>query len=317
MILLALDGTGAGLSRASLELVSLGRQLAGDSPLGGFLIGDPVHPLLDQARCAVDQLWLLRGEGLPSTDPQRAAQAAEAALQAAEAQLLLLPAGRLGRSYSPRLAVQRGWALLEDAAELQLDGQQLSATCYAYLGRIWQRRSTHPPAVVSVKAGSVSPAELVSVPAAEVRVLEVATSSPLEERDFVGQKLSRVPLSEAEVVVTGGRGLGSQEAFAMLEELADLLGAGVGATRAVVDAGWRPYAEQVGQTGQTVQPKVYLAIGVSGAVQHLSGMNKSGYIVAVNKDPEAPMVKSSDLAVIGDLHKVVPALIQALRGRRD
>jgi electron transfer flavoprotein alpha subunit len=124
-------------------------------------------------------------------------------------------------------------------------------------------------------------------------------------------------LTEASLVVTGGRGMGSPENFKLVEDLADVLGAGVGATRAAVDAGWRPYAEQVGQTGKTVQPNAYICAGVSGAVQHLSGMGKSKYIVAINKDPEAPIFKVADYGIIGDLNLILPAMTEATKRLKD
>jgi len=130
------------------------------------------------------------------------------------------------------------------------------------------------------------------------------------------QKAAGPRLEDAAVIVSGGRGLGAPENFSMLDELAGEIGAAVGASRAVVDAGWKPYSFQIGQTGKTVKPSVYIAVGISGAMQHTVGMKGAKTIIAINKDPEAPIFKLADLGVVGDVHKVVPQLIEEVRSRK-
>jgi len=171
-----------------------------------------------------------------------------------------------------------------------------------------------PRVVVTVKPGAFSVAKAGTEPAEQY---DVELTLPQRRVTVTAKntiKSTRISLEDADLIVAGGRGVGSAESFTQLiEGLADQIGAAVGATRAVVDTGWRPYAEQVGQTGKTVQPRVYFAVGISGAVQHLSGMNKSKFIVAINKDPEAPIFKISDYGIVGDVKAIVPAIIDKLR----
>jgi electron transfer flavoprotein alpha subunit len=207
-----------------------------------------------------------------------------------------------------------GSALFEDALRLEFREGATIALRYSHLARVTAQVQTSAPVVVAtIKPGSFAAAEQNQTTAEQFDVDLNLAARRLQILARNQERGSRVSLADADVVVAGGRGLGSVEEFTRLvEKLAARLGAAVGATRAVVDAGWRPYAEQVGQTGKTVQPKVYIALGISGAVQHLSGMNKSRFIIAINKDRDAPIFRFADLGVVGDVGKLVPAILTKL-----
>jgi len=177
---------------------------------------------------------------------------------------------------------------------------------------------TTPVRIGLFRAGALDPAELggtTEVKDAAVELEDFSTEAEMVEQAHAEQQGPSI--EEADVIVAGGRGLGEPEKFALAEELAQALGGAVAATRAVVDAGWYPYSAQVGQTGKTVSPKLYVALGISGAIQHKVGMQGSNVIVAINKDPNAPIFEFSDLGVVGDLHDIVPKLTELVRARRS
>lgn len=314
MVLVVLDHDGNRLKKGSLEALTRARDLAQalGEKVAGVLLAEEKAPV-EEARKYVEVLYTA------TLGPYTAEKWAAGVLKAAEAsgaKAVVAPSSRQSRAYLGRVAYALRAGLLEDTLESRAEGGEVHATRYAYLNRVTQKVKAALPVVLTVKPNTTPLAE--PLPGeAEVVALSVPEVPTVEVLERLQEEKKGVSLTEADVVVTGGRGMGSPEAFKLVEELAALLGGAVGATRAVVDAGWRPYSEQVGQTGKTVQPSLYIALGVSGAVQHLAGMNKSKYIVAVNKDPEAPIFKHVDYGIVGDVHQVLPALIEAVKKLKD
>ncbi len=313
MILIVAEYADGKLAKASLEMVTAARNTGREGPITLLVLGQNVAGVATEAAAFADQVLVADSASLAQYNAETWAAAAAQIAQEGEAHTVIIGGSRSGREYAPRVAVKLDAPYLEDVISLSGSGTGLQAQRYTYLARVTETvEAGGPVIVVSAKPGSFAAAAPAAQPGEQYDVdLELPTSRVTITGRNV-EKSSRVALAEAEVIVTGGRGVGNAENFSkFVEPLADNLGAGVGATRAVVDAGWRPYAEQVGQTGKTVQPKAYIALGVSGAVQHLSGMGKSKFIVAINKDAEAPIFKVADYGIVGDVNEIVPALIEA------
>jgi electron transfer flavoprotein alpha subunit len=320
MILFLAEHSNGKLKKSALELVtasqSLGSKLGKESV--GVVLGADVSAAQELA--TYTNVITVQDAALVDTRAETVTTVLTTLAKELNATVLLVSASRSGLSFSPRIAMRLDAPLLEDITSLDVQDNQIVATRLTYLARVTETvKALSFPVVISVKP-NIFPVATPGTPG-NVEAKTVALSDQ-DVRVRVGEKSSaktgRVALEEADLVVTGGRGVGSAEGFGKLvEPLADSLGAGVGSTRAVVDAGWRPYGEQVGQTGKTVAPKAYFALGVSGAVQHMSGMNRSKYIVAVNKDPDAPIFKVADYGIVGDVNTVVPALVEALKGLKD
>jgi electron transfer flavoprotein alpha subunit len=231
---------------------------------------------------------------------------------------VLLGSTQEGKEIAARLAVKLDNGLLTDVLDLSPDGM---ATQVAFAGQtIVKSKVTRGLPLVALRPNSVTPAPAPAASVPAVTTLDIALGDAdklarVTER-VAEQKGSRPELTEASIVVSGGRGVGNADNFKLVEEIADLLGAAVGASRAAVDSGFYPHQFQVGQTGKTVSPQLYIALGISGAIQHRAGMQTSKTIVAVNKDAEAPIFELTDFGVVGDLFKVVPQAAEEIRKRK-
>jgi electron transfer flavoprotein alpha subunit len=299
-------------STLGLELMSKARDL-GDVTVVYLGAGDEAFATLGD-HGATEVLHIDAGDRLPSA-PLAAALADKA--KDDEPDLILFGQAYTDRDVAGRLAARLGVGVLSNASDVRLtdDGvetdheifggtQVATAAMSGSPHIVLARPKSFPAEPTGGAAPKVTTLDLPDVGASEARV----TGSHVEERE--GPQLG-----DAAVVISGGRGLGSADAYELIEKVAKPLGAATGATRAIVDAGWVPYAKQVGQTGKTVKPDVYIAAGISGAMQHLVGMKDSGTIIAINKDPDAPIFSVADLGIVGDVHKVLPQLIEALENR--
>ncbi len=240
-------------------------------------------------------------------------------------EVLLCAGTAMGRDLAPRIAAKLDAGLVTDAIEVKWEAGttgtagsagtgNLVAERPVYAGKAFARvRIKGHPAIAAVRPKSYQAPTPLEADAR--KIIHTTVDSGVIRAvvaEFSARPGTRVELTEADVVVSGGRGLGEPENFALIEQLADCLGAAVGASRAAVDSGWRGHADQVGQTGKVVSPTLYVAVGISGAIQHLAGMSSSRYILAINKDPEAPIFGYADLGIVGDLFEVVPLLIRML-----
>jgi electron transfer flavoprotein alpha subunit len=322
-ILAYIEQRGGELKKNAFETVTAARNLAAQT--GGtftaLLVGDKVAHLAEKlAPYGATSIITVEEPRLAQHASGAVATAVASVARTEGADVVLLSHTAYGKDIAPRVAVKLQAGYAPDAVALKPDAGSVVATRPVYAGKARvDVKITTPVKVISLRP-NVFTASASDGAAANVRTAQVEfgakdfAAKVVETRVNTGKR----DVSEADIVVSGGRGLKGPENFHLVEELADVLGAAVGASRAVVDAGWRPHAEQVGQTGKTVSPSLYIACAVSGAVQHLAGMSSSKYIVAINKDKDAPIFSVADYGIIGDAFDVIPVLtkeVKALLGK--
>ena len=310
------DHEGA-LQKDSLGVLSKATSLGGE--VEAVLLGAGVEGLAgDAGRYGAARVHVMDDALLSAPLPQPRVDALEKLVGEGGYDAVLFAASVLSADVAAGLAARLGAGLNWDLTDLvvedgKLVGKRPALGDSVYVDVGW----TSEPRLALIRSGTFEPSEsggTAEVESFESRLQDFSLAATMVEQAH--EESEGPSIEDADVIVAGGRGLGSPENFSLVEELAKALGGAVAATRAVVDAGWYPYATQVGQTGKTVTPKLYIACGISGAIQHKVGMQGSGVIVAINKDPNAPIFEYADFGVVGDLHEVVPKLTELIRQRK-
>jgi electron transfer flavoprotein alpha subunit len=315
---------GGELRKTALECVTAARRLAdaaGGGEVHALLVGGPgIASKAEQlAQHGADVVIVVEHAGFVQYNPEATAALAAERLKAGGYAAGVFSASAQGRDLAPRVAAKLRVGLVSDATSVEMRGDTLVAQHPMNTGKLVATLTlTGTPALVALRPGTYEPA--VKPGAGRVEQAQ-PVGDPSAARVVVKElregNQSRIDLGEAPVIVSGGRGLKSAENFKLVEDLADAFGnAAVGATRAVTDDGWRPHTDQIGQTGRVVSPNLYVAVGISGAIQHLAGMRTSKTIVAINKDKDAPIFKIADYGIVGDVFEIMPVLTAAVREAR-
>jgi electron transfer flavoprotein alpha subunit len=306
----------AGVKKVTLEMLTIARTLG--SPSAVVLGGEGAAAQFAEklGEYGAEKIYAGEGEDVDGYLVAPKASVVAELVGSVQPAAVLLASTQEGKEIAGRLAVKLDNGLLTDAVELAADG---TATQVVFAGSgIVTSKVTRGIPIVTIRPNSVTPSPQPATPSVSQLTLSVTDADKLTKvvERVAEKKGSRPELTEASIVVSGGRGVGNADNFKLVEELADLLGGAVGASRAAVDSGFYPHQFQVGQTGKTVSPQLYVALGISGAIQHRAGMQTSKTIVAVNKDAEAPIFELADYGVVGDLFKVVPQAADEIRKRK-
>jgi len=308
------------IKKGAFEITSKAKQLAGDvgGEVAACIIGKDAEGLASElAKYGADKIFVVDGPEFENYVPEAYVQAFAQVASQFNPSIILTSASAQGKDFTPALAARLKVGSISDCVDLSVSGGKLVAKRPMYAGKAYAMvEAVKEPQIASVRPNSFAIEETAGAGAVEKVSVSLDTSKIKMEVKSLELAASEEPdQTEAEIIVSGGRGMKGPENFKILEDLAHAFGptATTGASRAAVDAGWRDHSYQVGQTGKTVSPNLYVACGISGAIQHLAGMGTSKVIVAINKDPEAPIFTKADYGVVDDLFKVVPPLTEEVK----
>ncbi|PID59866.1 MAG: electron transfer flavoprotein subunit alpha [Ignavibacteriae bacterium] len=314
-ILVVLEQRNNQIKKISYEISKAASELAEKIGAGteAVIVGNKISELNKIGNYGIKKVTAFNNSELVNYSPSDYAKIISDFATEVGANILFFGNTSLGKDLAPRVSIKLDAGIAMDCVELNVENNEIIASRPIYAGKaLLDVKLNSEKKVFVLRPNVFSAGEPLPE---EAEVIEKNTDSVDLSTKVIEIKKSegKLDVAEASIIVSGGRGLKEADKFKMVEELSELLGAAVGASRAVVDAGWRPHAEQVGQTGKTVSPNLYIALGISGAIQHLAGMRSSKYIVAVNKDADAPIFQIADYGITGDVFEIVPALIEELK----
>jgi len=315
-ILAVLEQREGQIKRFGFEAASAALKLANDlnSSAEAVIVGDTISNIDEVSKYGIQKVVHIKNADLANYSSSGYTEAISNFASEAGYDILILSNTALGKDLAPRLSVRLNASCVVDCIKINVSGDDIIFTRPAYAGKaLIDVKLLNSKKVITIRP-NVFKAQVVGNPSpAEVEVKEISNANLNSKVTSFKKSEGKLDVAEADIIVSGGRGMKGPENFHLIEELADALGGAVGASRAVVDAGWRPHNEQVGQTGKTVSPSLYVACGISGAIQHLAGMSSSKYIVAINKDKDAPIFNVADYGITGDVFEIIPALIEEIK----
>jgi len=304
------------LRNVTFETIAAGKTIANGGKISVAALGSSAASYSNElAHYGADEIILIQNKELDQYTPDGYAQALTALIRDLQPDAILLGHTAIGKDIAPRVAARLGLGLITDCTQIEADGDEITFIRPIYAGKAFQKkRFTEGTLFATVRPNNIAPLDPDASRTASQREFSVEIKELRSLiKEVVKKAASGVDLSEAKIIVSGGRGVKSAEGFKPLQELADVLGGAVGASRGACDAGYCDYSLQIGQTGKVVTPDLYIACGISGAIQHLAGMSNSKVIVAINKDPEAPIFQIADYGIVGDLFEVVPMLTEEFK----